>query len=77
MDNINEKHVKKFGVEPIIIGMRWRDPELIKELIAKAIDNNTPYNEYKELTKEEQKAFDNGSLLFWKKNSWYMLNYCV
>ena len=30
----------------------------------KAIETNTPYNEYELLSKEEQKAFDNGELLF-------------
>ena len=64
MDNINKKHVEKFGVEPIVIGMRWRNPELIDELIIKAIETNIPYNEYEELTKEEQEAFDNRDLLF-------------
>jgi hypothetical protein len=59
-----EQHKKKFGIEPYTIGMFWNNPYIEIENIINAIETNTPYNEYEMLTKEEQKAFDNGTLLF-------------
>jgi len=64
MENLNDEHKAKFGVEPNIIGMYWNDPAELMENILEAIETNKPYDEYKLLTKEEQKAFDKGELLF-------------
>ena len=61
---LDQEHIKKFGVEPYVIGMYWSNPEEITRLIKKAIKTNKPYNEYELLTKEEQKDFDKGNLLF-------------
>lgn len=58
------KHNEKFGADPYIIGMFWDDLEKLSLNIYNAIESNTPYNEYEMLTKEEQKAFDDGNLLF-------------
>lgn len=62
--NYSEKHKEKFGVYPIIIGIFLDDIDNLIKNIIKAIEDNKPYDEYKLLTKEEQKAFDDGSLLF-------------
>lgn len=64
MENLTKLHVEKLGVEPITIGMFWNNTKKKIELILKAIETNKPYNEYEMLTKEEQKAFDDGDLLF-------------
>lgn len=64
MDVLREEHIEKFGIEPNIIGMFWSDPESIIDGIEEAIENNKPYDEYKMLSAEEQKAFDEGMLLF-------------
>ena len=58
------KHKEVFKKEPYIIGMFWHSPEIVVENILQAIKENKPYNEYEMLTKEEQKAFDKGELLF-------------
>ena len=59
-----KEYIKVFNKEPNIIGMYWNNPDLVMENIIKAIETNTPYNEYELLSKEEQKAFDNSELLF-------------
>lgn len=64
MENLIKEYKKKFNKEPIIIGMFWNNPEQLIENIIKAIETNKPYDEYKLLTKEEQKDFDDGKLLF-------------
>ena len=64
MDKLTEEHIKKFGVEPNIIGMFWNDPEAVILGIVESIEKNKPYDEYKMLSKEEQKLFDDGRLLF-------------
>ena len=64
MKNLIKEHKQKFNKEPIIIGMFWNNPNLVIKNIIKAIETNTPYNEYELLSKEEQKAFDDGELLF-------------
>ncbi len=64
MDEIIKEHIKKFGIEPVMIGKFWDDNVRLFNNIADAIDNNIPYNEYNLLTKEQQKAFDAGELLF-------------
>ena len=67
MNNINsaiEKHFNKFKIEPNIIGLYFENPKQTYDNILEAIKDNKPYNEYELLSKEEQKAFDNGELLF-------------
>ena len=64
MEELYKLHKKELGVEPKIIGMFWNSPQLIVDNIINAIEENKPYNEYEMLTKEEQKAFDDGNLLF-------------
>jgi hypothetical protein len=59
-----KKHKDKFSIEPNIIGMFWSDQDKVLEGILNAIRNNTPYDEYKMLTKSEQEAFDKGELIF-------------
>ena len=62
--NVEDKHKEHFGKEPNIIGMFWDDPQLVEDNIIKAIETNTPYDEYELLTDEEKIAFDKGLLLF-------------
>ena len=64
MENLIKEHKKIFNKEPYMIGMFWDDNKALFENIEKAIEINTPYNEYELLSKEEQKAFDDGELLF-------------
>ena len=64
MESLIKQHKEKFGIEPNIIGMFWNNPQAIIDNIIKAIETNKPYDEYELLSKEEQKAFDNGELLF-------------
>ena len=64
MENLIKQHKEKFNKEPNIIGIYWNNPSLVVDNIIKAIETNTPYDEYELLSKEEQKAFDDGELLF-------------
>ena len=64
MENLINLHKEIFGVEPYVIGMFWNSPETVMDGIIKAIEEGQPYNEYEMLAKEEQKAFDDGDLLF-------------
>lgn len=68
MENImvvlEREHIEKFGIKPNIIGMFWNDQEALIDGIEEAIENNKPYDEYKLLSEEEQKTWDNGDLLF-------------
>ena len=59
-----EKHIEKFGVEPVVIGIRWEEPDLIEKMVYQAIAEGKPYNEEDELTSEELKAFKDGRLFF-------------
>ena len=64
MEDLIEKHLLKFKVAPYEIGLFWNDEELFKKELSKSIETNKPYNEYELLSKEEQKAFDKGELVF-------------
>lgn len=64
MENLIKKHKALFNEEPYIIGMFWNNQEQLVLNLEKAIKDNKPYNEYELLSKEEQKAFNNGVLLF-------------
>lgn len=57
-------YIKKFGREPVIIGMYWQDPEALNSNLLESIRTGEPYDEYKLLSKEEQAAYDAGELLF-------------
>jgi len=58
------QHKQKFNKEPNIIGMFWNNPKKLIDGIIEAIDENKPYDEYKMLSKDEQKSFDKGELVF-------------
>lgn len=62
--NLIKQHKEKFNKEPNIIGMFWSDPKQLEDNLKKAIETNTPYDEYELLTDEEKQAFDKGMLLF-------------
>ena len=62
--NLIKQHKEKFNKEPNIIGMFWNDPKQLEDNLKKAIEANTPYDEYELLTDEEKIAFDKGLLLF-------------
>ena len=64
MEILIKKYFEKFGDYPNTIGLFWQDIEESKKHIVKAIETNKPYNEYDLLSKEEQKAFDKGELVF-------------
>lgn len=66
--DFEEENIKaykeKFNKEPNIIGMFWNDKKQLEDNLKKAIETNTPYDEYELLTDEEKIAFDKGLLLF-------------
>ena len=64
MENLIKEYIRVFNKEPNTIGMFWNNQEKLINNIIEAIETNKPYNEYELLSKEEQKAFDNGELLF-------------
>ena len=64
MKTLEEIHKDKLGIEPIIIGINWRDPQAVIDGILKAIETEIPYDETKELDKEEFEAYENGELVF-------------
>jgi len=64
MKELIEEHIKKFGVAPNIIGMFFNDVDAIVDGIEDAIENNKPYDEYKMLTDEEKKLFNEQKLVF-------------
>ena len=63
LDAISQ-HKEKFNKEPNIIGVFWFDNKILSDNIIKAIETNTPYDEYELLSDEEKIAFDRGELLF-------------
>jgi len=59
------RHKEIFGKLPVIIGVYFdMDEDYIVDKIEQAILEGTAYDEYKHLTKEEQKLFTSGLLLF-------------
>lgn len=58
------EYYKMFGKDPNIIGMFWRDIELLEKNIQKSIKDNKKYDEYEFLTKEEKELYDKGDLFF-------------
>ena len=64
MENLIKRYIEIFNKEPNIIGMFWNDQKQLEDNLKKAIETNTPYDEYELLTDEEKKAFDKGMLLF-------------
>ena len=64
MQNLRNLHKEKYGVEPNVIGLLWRDIDKQIDLLIEAVEGDKPYDEYKMLTKEQQKAFDKNELVF-------------
>lgn len=64
MNELIKEHLEKFNVEPIIIGLFFSRIDIVMDNIKEAIKDNNPYNEYEMLSKEEQKLYDSGNLLF-------------
>lgn len=64
VDKNIEAYKSKFHKEPNILGMFWNDPQQLEDNLVKAIETNTPYDEYELLADEEKIAFDKGMLLF-------------
>ena len=64
MENLIKEHIEIFGTNPNFIGLYWDNQEKQMNELIKAIETNKPYNEYELLTKEEQKAYDSGELVF-------------
>lgn len=64
MQNLIKRHNNKFKKRPVIIGIFFDDIEKLYNNILKAIEDNTPYNEYNMLSDKEKKLFNDGKLLF-------------
>lgn len=64
MESLISEYIEAFNEEPYMIGMFWNNQEQLIQNLEKAIETNKSYNEHELLSKEEQKAFDNGELLF-------------
>lgn len=64
MQNLKQLHVKKYGVEPNVIGLLWNDIDKQIDLLIEAVEGDKPYDEYKMLSKEDQKSFDRGEIVF-------------
>lgn len=64
MEELVKEHLEKFGVEPNVIGRFFGDPRIVMENIEEAIDSDVPYDEYRDLTDEQKKAYDAGELNF-------------
>ncbi|MBC8555222.1 MAG: hypothetical protein H8D23_36880 [Candidatus Brocadiales bacterium] len=64
IDNLHNLHKEKYGVEPNVIGLLWRDLDKQVELLIEAVEGDEPYDEYKMLSTEEQKAFDRDEIVF-------------
>jgi len=63
-ENLHNLHKEKYGVEPNVIGYLWSDMDEQFDLLVKAVEGDKPYDEYKMMSKEEQKDFDEGNLVF-------------
>lgn len=59
-----KEHKKEFRVLPVIIGIKWADPYDLADAIDQAIEDGVPYDERKLLSKEQLKAYNDGTLLF-------------
>lgn len=58
-------HIEKFNVKPITIaGYKRYKHDVLNGIIDTVMFEDKPYNEYDLLTKEEQKAYDKGELVF-------------
>jgi len=64
LQKAKQAHMDKFGKEPRIIGMWWSDPDRLIENIEKAVETGKEYDEYEQLSKEDQIAYDAGELDF-------------
>lgn len=61
MNELIRLHKEIFNVDPVIIGLHWAD---VDDRLFNSIENNTPYDETKELTQAELQAFNKGDLVF-------------
>jgi len=64
IENLNNLHKDKYGVEPNVIGYLWSDMDKQFDLLVKAVKGDEPYDEYKMLSDEDKEAFDKGDLFF-------------
>ena len=64
MENLKNLHKEKYGVKANVIGLLWHNIDKQIELLIKAVEGDKPYDEYKMLSKSEQKAFDKGDIVF-------------
>ena len=58
---LKNEHLEHFGIEVVLIGYFGMFDDA-SEAIEKAIENNIPYDEYKELSEEERADYDAGEL---------------
>ena len=63
LEKVTEEHKKHFGIDPVLLDT-FNDPMLLAEEIIKAIQQNKPYDEYKDLPEEDKEAYDKGRLIF-------------
>ena len=64
MENLQNPHKEKYGVEPNVIGLLWNDIDRQIELLIEAVEGDQPYDEYKMLSKKDQEDFDRGEIVF-------------
>ena len=57
-------HKEKYGIKPNVIELLWKDQDKQIKLLIEAVEGDRPYDEYKMLIKDQQKAFDKGELFF-------------
>lgn len=57
-------HKEEFGKAPIILGIKWTDPNDLADAIDQAIEDGVPYNEVKMLSKEELFDYNNSKIVF-------------
>jgi hypothetical protein len=61
--DVIQEHVNAFGVEPVVIGLFWRDPDAVRVGILNAIKTGKPYNERLMFSVEERAGLDVGEIL--------------
>ena len=65
METVIAEHKQVFGIEPNFIGRYWQeDQEKQMDRVWDSIDKGIPYDEYKDLTPEDQKLWDANQLKF-------------
>jgi 3-oxoacyl-[acyl-carrier-protein] synthase III len=61
-EGIIKEHKQKFGVNPVIIGLFWDNPNQVEKNIIEAIEKGEPYNEEKLITDDELESLEDGEL---------------